>query len=53
MRLFFTCLKPEDGIDIKMDQPGGTLALLTDFFLVAVFYGRKLIAGSGCPVVMA
>ncbi|MZH02991.1 MAG: 50S ribosomal protein L7/L12, partial [Nitrospinae bacterium] len=36
-----------------MHQPGGSFSLLTYFFLVAVFDGRQLVAGSGGPVVMA
>ena len=53
MRFFLSGVEPEDGIDIKMHQPGGGFPLLTDFFLISVFYDWQLIAGGGGPVVMA
>ena len=32
-------VEPKNGIDIKMHQPGSAFPLLTDFFLISVFYG--------------
>ena len=39
MRFFLSGVEPKNGIDIKMHQPGSAFPLLTDFFLIPVFYG--------------
>ena len=43
---------PEDGIDIKMNQPRRCLTLLADFLLEPVFDHRDLVTGCAGPVVM-
>ncbi len=40
MGSFLSGVEPENGVNIKMYQPGGACSLLTYFFLVAVFYDR-------------
>ena len=50
--IVFGLVVPEYRIDIKVDQPGGRLSLLTNLLLVAVGNYRYLVASCTGPILV-